>query len=145
MGNFLSAASADPSRPPPVGWLLSVAMPWLVLLLLVFAVYQLRSWYRLRHIPGPFAASVSQLWMVKYALSGRFHERLRDVSEKYGSLTLAISGLCPSDPCFSPTPFPFTRCRRQAPGSPADTRHVQGPLSALARTSCCRRTLTCSA
>ena len=97
----LTAAATDPP-PAPAGWLPSIAVPWLVLLLLVSVVYQLRSWYRLRHIPGPFAASVSQLWMVKHALSGRFHERLRDVSEKYGSLTLAIPRALslPNPPCF---------------------------------------------
>lgn len=107
----LTAAATDPP-PAPAGWLPSIAVPWLVLLLLVSVVYQLRSWYRLRHIPGPFAASVSQLWMVKHALSGRFHERLRDVSEKYGSLTLAISGPCPSHFLLLPSrlaPLPFLR------------------------------------
>lgn len=62
----------------------SLLLPCLAALLFALYVYAFRSWYRLRHVPGPFLASISGAWMVKKALSGRFHEHLKDVSEKYG-------------------------------------------------------------
>ncbi|TGJ81716.1 hypothetical protein E0Z10_g7051 [Xylaria hypoxylon] len=43
------------------------------------------SWQRLRHIPGPFLASISSLWMVKKSLSGTFHQHLHHVAEVYGT------------------------------------------------------------
>ncbi|KAI2463797.1 cytochrome P450 [Annulohypoxylon bovei var. microspora] len=58
-------------------------------LLGVFVVWYIVSafsaWYRLRHIPGPFLASFSYLWMVKSILLGTLE---KDFSElrKYGPL-----------------------------------------------------------
>ncbi|KAH8892633.1 cytochrome P450 [Thozetella sp. PMI_491] len=48
--------------------------------------FQLRSWHRLRHIPGPALGSVSVLWMLKHALGRRYHEKLKEASDKYGTL-----------------------------------------------------------
>ncbi|KAI0888215.1 cytochrome P450 [Annulohypoxylon maeteangense] len=47
------------------------------------AVY---SWYRLRHVPGPFLASFSYLWLAYYALSGKQLEIIDYIGKKYGSL-----------------------------------------------------------
>ncbi|KAI2469670.1 cytochrome P450 [Annulohypoxylon bovei var. microspora] len=49
----------------------------------ISAVY---SWYRLCHVPGPFLASFSYLWLAWYALSGKQLEIIDDVGKKYGSL-----------------------------------------------------------
>ncbi|CAJ2499709.1 Uu.00g025620.m01.CDS01 [Anthostomella pinea] len=57
-----------------------------VIFLTVILARGLWSWYRLRHLPGPFLAFVSSIWMVRKALSGRFHEHRRDVPREYGSL-----------------------------------------------------------
>lgn len=67
-----------------------VAFSVAVVLVTLF-VYEFRSWYRLRHVPGPFLASISSTWMVKKALSGRFHEHLKDVSEQYGKDAAPLS------------------------------------------------------
>ncbi|WYZ44538.1 hypothetical protein EsH8_VII_000974 [Colletotrichum jinshuiense] len=48
-----------------------------------FFVWEFRSWYRLRKIPGPFIASVSVLWQLKKAVGGTYHEHLNDISRKY--------------------------------------------------------------
>ncbi|GKT64198.1 cytochrome P450 [Colletotrichum tofieldiae] len=48
-----------------------------------FFVWEFRSWYRLRKIPGPFVASVSVLWQLKKAIGGTYHEHLNDVARKY--------------------------------------------------------------
>ncbi|KAI0416771.1 cytochrome P450 [Xylaria grammica] len=44
-------------------------------------VYQ---WHRLRHIPGPFLASFSYLWIGYSGYSGKQFARYKDVGEKYG-------------------------------------------------------------
>lgn len=41
-------------------------------------------WYRLSHIPGPFWASFSSLWMVKVTLEGRAPEAWKQATDKYG-------------------------------------------------------------
>ncbi|KAH8200594.1 hypothetical protein TruAng_005246 [Truncatella angustata] len=64
----------------------TLLLPCIAVALITLGAFQIRSWYRLRHIPGPLLASVSGAWMVKKALSGRFHEHLRNVSDKYGPL-----------------------------------------------------------
>ncbi|KAH8682719.1 cytochrome P450 [Xylariales sp. PMI_506] len=49
-------------------------------------VVEFRSWHRLRHIPGPFLASLSSIWMVRKSLSGRLHEHLKEAADTYGPL-----------------------------------------------------------
>ncbi|KAF4460398.1 Pisatin demethylase [Fusarium albosuccineum] len=44
------------------------------------------SWYRLRHIPGPFLAKFSYLWAGSMAFTGRQYETHLELSRKYGSL-----------------------------------------------------------
>jgi hypothetical protein len=63
----------------------AVLIAGLVTLIAFLCTQQFRSWNRLRHVPGPFWASVSSLWMVQKGLTGRLHEHLRDLSEKYGA------------------------------------------------------------
>jgi len=53
---------------------------------IAFFVWEFRSWYRLRKIPGPFVASVSVLWQLKKAIGGTYHEHLNDIARKYGPL-----------------------------------------------------------
>ena len=58
------------------------------LALLWFLFSTIRQWYRLRHIPGPPLASVSAAWLIRCLASGRFHEHMIDVAEKYGMYLL---------------------------------------------------------
>lgn len=44
------------------------------------------AWYRLRHIPGPFWASVSNLWIIRTASSGRGASIFEEMGRKYGSI-----------------------------------------------------------
>ncbi|KAI0023898.1 cytochrome P450 [Xylariomycetidae sp. FL0641] len=70
-----------------------------LLALAVFLFLSVRSWYRLRHVPGPFLASISSLWLVRNALSGRLHEHLRKVGEDYGPLVrIGPNELLSTDP-----------------------------------------------
>ncbi|KAK8127654.1 BcABA1- cytochrome P450 monooxygenase [Apiospora sp. TS-2023a] len=59
---------------------------WLVVgtLLSAWLVSTAVSWWRLRHVPGPFIASVSWLWAPYLVLRGRGHEFLH--LRKYGSV-----------------------------------------------------------
>ncbi|KAI1387746.1 cytochrome P450 [Hypoxylon trugodes] len=49
----------------------------------ISAVY---SWYRLRHIPGPFLASFSYLWLARTGWNGTQLEDFEAAGRKYGSL-----------------------------------------------------------
>ncbi|KAI1090987.1 cytochrome P450 [Rostrohypoxylon terebratum] len=50
-----------------------------------YAVSAFFTWYRLRHIPGPFLASFSYLWMVKSILLGTLEQDFSQL-RKYGPL-----------------------------------------------------------
>ncbi|KAI2640812.1 BcABA1, cytochrome P450 monooxygenase [Hypomontagnella submonticulosa] len=51
-----------------------------------YLVSALATWYRLRHIPGPFLASFSYLWLARVAKGGRQFWVYRDMYKKYGPL-----------------------------------------------------------
>ncbi|KAF5679383.1 cytochrome P450 monooxygenase [Fusarium heterosporum] len=44
------------------------------------------AWYRLRHIPGPWLARWSYIWIGWVAYSGKQHQVFLDLDQKYGSL-----------------------------------------------------------
>lgn len=58
----------------------------LSIILLGISAHWFWSWWRLRHIPGPPLASFSLLWILRKALSGRYQEELKTVSDQYGPL-----------------------------------------------------------
>lgn len=45
------------------------------------------TWYHLRHIKGPFLASLSKLWLIRKVSGGRMHLDFQEVCEKYGALS----------------------------------------------------------
>jgi hypothetical protein len=49
-------------------------------------LYYVRSYSKLSHIPGPFLAKWTQLWLIRSHLTGRNHEILAAVSAQYGPL-----------------------------------------------------------
>jgi cytochrome P450 len=51
-----------------------------------YIVSSVVSWYRLRHVPGPFLASFSYLWVGSLALSGKQYETHLEIHRKYGSM-----------------------------------------------------------
>lgn len=51
-----------------------------------FVASTVTSWYRLRHIPGPWLASISNLWMIRASTSTRLSEVFEEAGESYGSL-----------------------------------------------------------
>lgn len=54
--------------------------------LLWYLVSSLITWYRLRHIPGPFLAKFSYLWLALTAQGARQYSVYRDLCKKYGPL-----------------------------------------------------------
>ena len=75
-----------------MGWLdlnLAYEKLWVIVptvLVVYFLVTTFTSWYRLRHIPGPFLGSISYLWLARTAKSGRQFWIYRDMYQKYGPL-----------------------------------------------------------
>lgn len=61
---------------------------WLVLATsaLLVLVHTFRTWYSLRHIPGPFVASITNLQRAWWVKTGRAHLYHQAVHEKYGEL-----------------------------------------------------------
>ncbi|KAI0203486.1 cytochrome P450 [Astrocystis sublimbata] len=69
------------------------------LCLVAAVVHGLRSWQRLRHIPGPPLAALSALWLTRKSLTGTYHHHLRHVAEKYGPLArIGPNELLSTDP-----------------------------------------------
>lgn len=68
---------------PSPGALLLVAVG---LAIVTYIASAFTTWYRLRHIPGPFLASFSYLWLARVAKSGRQFWIYRDMYKKYGPL-----------------------------------------------------------
>ena len=62
-------------------------VPILILIALSLGVFQLwRTWWRLRHIPGPFPASITNFQRVGWVTTKRAHLILQDIHEKHGEV-----------------------------------------------------------
>ncbi|KAI1365548.1 pisatin demethylase [Xylaria arbuscula] len=55
-------------------------------LVLWYILSSVTTWYRLRHIPGPFLAKFSYLWLGRTAQAGQNYWVYRDLCKKYGPL-----------------------------------------------------------
>lgn len=59
------------------------------------------SWYRLRHIPGPFFASISNFWMVRVSTSTKQSDIFEQLGRDYGPLIrIGPNQIITSDPDF---------------------------------------------
>jgi len=61
-----------------------------VVLLLYVLVSSFMSFRRLRHIPGPPLACVSQLWIFHATIRGRLHLAAEDAFRRYRSTTVSF-------------------------------------------------------
>ncbi|EXJ92137.1 hypothetical protein A1O3_00687 [Capronia epimyces CBS 606.96] len=69
------------------------------LLFLYLLLTSLYSWYRLRHIPGPFWAGISKLWLFKHTWDGSMYLTSAEACFKHGSLIrIGPNELITSDP-----------------------------------------------
>ncbi|KAI1373882.1 cytochrome P450 [Hypoxylon crocopeplum] len=55
-------------------------------LLSAFLLHEYRSWRRLAHIPGPAAAHLSILWLLRHAWRGKLFPCLIEAGDRYGPL-----------------------------------------------------------
>lgn len=78
---------------------LSVALVALGVISLYTAWIKLRAWYKLRHIPGPFWARWSHLWLVKQIYTGVYVGQLSRLHAEYGPIVvLSPDMVATSDP-----------------------------------------------
>lgn len=57
-----------------------------ITIILWYVISTAVSWYRLHHIPGPFLASISDLWMMRASTSTRLSEIFEQLGQEYGSV-----------------------------------------------------------
>lgn len=62
--------------------LLTFTLPVVTLLL----AHIIRSWFRLRHIPGPFWAKITDLWREHHYIKGDYGDVLLTLHKRYGDL-----------------------------------------------------------
>jgi hypothetical protein len=87
-----------------------VAQPSTILLgfaalVVLFVVSRVRSYSRLAHIPGPFWAAWSDLWLIWAQFSGQGNYILANANIKYGTSVPRVS-LCSAFYPGSPGPSP---------------------------------------
>lgn len=91
-------------NPTPTGIVLLFGL----LTLFIFCLRSLRSYWRLKHIPGPFLAGFSNLPRVSWVLSKRAHKIHIGLHEKYGDLVrFGPNMVSVSDPAEIPTIYPL--------------------------------------
>lgn len=71
----------------PVGY---YSLLGLGLLAVYYVVSAVRSWSRLRSVPGPWVATFSYAWLARVAASGRQGPIYRDLNKQYGSPLVRI-------------------------------------------------------
>jgi hypothetical protein len=77
--------------------MLGVGLP--ALLIIIAILLRIRTWLRLRHIPGPPFAAFSELWLLQKTLAGRCHLHTAEACEKYGSIVrIGPNELITNDP-----------------------------------------------
>ncbi|KAI0868045.1 putative benzoate 4-monooxygenase cytochrome P450 [Hypoxylon argillaceum] len=84
------------------------SMPFLFVTLSVAVVFQLgRTWWRLRHIPGPFPACITNFQRMSWIGTKRAHLILQDVHTKYGEVVrIGPNMVSFSNPEAIPTVYP---------------------------------------
>lgn len=50
----------------------------------IVLIREFRSWYRLKHVPGPFLNGISSLPMVRMAKSFKMCFQMRELGDRYG-------------------------------------------------------------
>ncbi|KAH7144940.1 cytochrome P450 [Fusarium sp. MPI-SDFR-AT-0072] len=70
--------------------LFKVGLTWLpyfiIALFTWFLLSSVFSWYRLRHIPGPFFGKFSYLWVAYITITGTQHDHLVNLNRSYGPI-----------------------------------------------------------
>lgn len=56
----------------------------LAIIFIVAVIQKLRSWARLRHIPGPFSAGLSKAWLFWHTVTHQLDRVMADAPTSYG-------------------------------------------------------------
>lgn len=64
---------------------LTVTWGLVAVLIVIALTLRIRTWLRLRHIPGPPIAGITEFWLLRKTLSGRCHIDLLEACKKYGT------------------------------------------------------------
>ena len=64
--------------------MIETCLQGIVTLVVVQVIRLVQRWHRLRHIPGPKGTGWSSWWQLRGALSGRYHEHLKNASDQFG-------------------------------------------------------------
>jgi hypothetical protein len=64
--------------------LMETVLQVIAILFAIHAIRLVQRWNRLRHIPGPDGVGWSSWWQLRGALSGRYHEHLKNASDQFG-------------------------------------------------------------
>lgn len=79
-----------------------------VLVLILVTIQSARTWWRLRHIPGPFLASITDLYRINWVRSKEAHLKLQKCHEKYGKVVrIGPNTVSFSDPVAIPIVYPM--------------------------------------
>jgi hypothetical protein len=81
---------------------------WAVILLVALStLYTARTWWRLRHIPGPFLASLTDLYRMSWIPTTRAHLKLQACHDRYGKVVrIGPNTVSFSDPVAIPDVYP---------------------------------------
>lgn len=65
----------------------------------ILTIQTATQWYRLSHIPGPLAASLTNFWAFRASFGGQYHVVVRDLQENYGKIVrIAPNDVLIADP-----------------------------------------------
>ncbi|KAH6362247.1 hypothetical protein HBI34_179110 [Parastagonospora nodorum] len=85
-----------------------VAVVAVVLIVAFVTAHTARTWWRLRHIPGPFLASITDLYRINWVKTTRAHLKLQQCHERYGKLVrIGPNTVSFSDPVAIPEVYPM--------------------------------------
>jgi hypothetical protein len=93
---------------PTVAMEFITTLPFVLVTLSLAIVFQLgRTWWRLRHIPGPFPACITNFQRMSWIGTKRAHLILQDVHTKYGEVVrIGPNMVSFSNPEAIPTVYP---------------------------------------
>lgn len=89
--NLLDAGLSSLRGSTLVGLVVTIAISW-------FFISTFKAWYRLSHVPGPFIASFSSLWIVKQLLKARTAPALLGLQEHGRLVRVGPNYLLTDDP-----------------------------------------------
>lgn len=108
----------------------------LVLVISVATLHLFRTYWRLRHVPGPMCAKVTNVQRVLWVKTGRAHEVHHEMHEKYGEVVrFGPNMVSLANPDWIPTLYPirpgFIKARIKN-----DSQLIRGKMDSLLIRNC---------